>query len=81
MNTKLHSLLRRLQPWAFPAVAWLILSLMSLVMMHHAIGCTPAVFLTDAAWVLLPWVLMPQRWRSWWLILPALYAASLMANA
>lgn len=81
MNTKLHSLLRRLQPWAFPAVAWAILTLMSLVMMHHAMGCTPAVFLTDAAWVLLPWVLMPQRWRSWWLILPTLYTLSLMANA
>ena len=24
---------------------------------------------------------MPQRWRSWWLILPTLYTVSLMANA
>ncbi|MGN0224214.1 MAG: LTA synthase family protein [Muribaculaceae bacterium] len=81
MITKLHTLLHRLRPWAFPAVVWLILSVMIMVMMYYTAGCTPAVFLTEAVWVLLPWVLMPQRWRSWWLILPTLYTASLIANA
>lgn len=81
MNNRLHNILQRLKPWEFPAVAWAILSVMIMVMMYCSAGCTPAVFLTDAVWVLLPWVLMPRRWRGWWLILPTLYTASLVANA
>lgn len=80
MNTKLHILSQRLRPWAFPAIVWLILSVMIQVMMCHTMKCTPAVLLTDAVWVILPWILMPRRWRSWGLILPTLYVASLMAN-
>ncbi|MGN0211038.1 MAG: hypothetical protein ACI391_08005 [Muribaculaceae bacterium] len=50
-------------------------------MMYTEEECTPAVCLTEAVWVLLLWILMPQRGRSWWLIMPTLYTVSLMANA
>ena len=80
MNTKLHSLLRRLRPWAFPAVAWLILSLMSMWLCHCNWEIRPLMCLTDGLCLMLPWLLLPPRWRGWWWLLPSIYTISLAAN-
>ena len=49
--------------------------------MYNSLGGTPFVCLTDGLWLLLVFVLLPKRWRSWWLVVLGLYTISLVANS
>ena len=77
---KLRTYISRLRPWAFPIVAVLIFALMSIWMIRCHWGAYPLISLADGLCLVLPWLLLPPRWRGWWWILPVLYTITLVTN-
>lgn len=77
---KLRTYISRLRPWAFPIVAVVIFALMSIWMIRCHWGAYPLISLADGLCLVLPWLLLPPRWRGWWWILPVLYIITLVTN-
>ncbi|MGN0223394.1 MAG: LTA synthase family protein [Muribaculaceae bacterium] len=77
---KLRTHIHRLRPWAFPMVAVVVFALMSMWMFHCNWGAYPLICVADGLCLVLPWLLLPPRWRGWWWILPVLYTITLVTN-
>ncbi len=83
MNTKLRILLQRLQPWAFPVLAWLILSLMSMRCNYIISGgiTLPLAAIDDGIGAVWLWWMIPPCYRQWWLTVPLSFSILLLANS
>lgn len=77
---KIRTYFLRLRPWGFPAVAVIIFSVMSMWLCYSRWKACPIICFADGLCLVLPWLLLPPRWRGWWWILPALYTVTIVAN-
>ena len=66
--------------WAFVLIAVVIISAMSMWFCYHWWSATPIVCFCDGLCMILPWLIIPPRYRGWWLVFPLVYCLSIVAN-